>query len=33
MTVVAVIRSIKLKATEKGLGDRLKRVLGSGLRG
>ncbi len=33
LTAVAVIRRFKLKGTEKGFGDRLKHVLGSGLRG
>lgn len=33
VTLVAVIRSIKLKGTGKGFGDRLKHVLGTGLRG
>lgn len=33
VTVVAVIRGIKLKGMEKGFNHRLKHVLGSGLRG
>lgn len=33
LTPVAVISSIKLKGAEKGSGDGLKHVLGSGLRG